>query len=170
MLAGRVVSSWRTVTTDTNLSLLLRFGSRQSVQSKTRDSPPIRPLAARPARGESASGWFVLAGLFILCLVPRMIMAWKMPGICPDAVLYISLGKAIEAGRFQEAMGQIRFNIYPVILSCLHHFGLSWETAGVAWGVAIASCTVLPLFGWIGGPSAAEWRSPPASCMRFTRN
>lgn len=76
-------------------------------------------------------------------------MAWRMPGICPDAVLYIRLGKAIEAGQFQEALGQIRFNIYPFILSYLHQFGLSWETAGAAWGVVISSCTVLPLFGWI---------------------
>jgi len=93
--------------------------------------------------------WFVLAGLFALCLVPRMIMAWRMPGICPDAVLYIRLGKAIEVGQFQEALGQIRFNIYPFILSYLHQLGLSWETAGMAWGVVISSCTVLPLFGWI---------------------
>ena len=84
-----------------------------------------------------------------LCLAPRTIMAWKMPGICPDAVLYIGLGRAIEAGHYQEALGQIRFNIYPLILSGLHHLGLSWETAGVAWGVGISSCTVLPLFGWI---------------------
>ncbi|MGA2502409.1 MAG: hypothetical protein ABSH20_32105, partial [Tepidisphaeraceae bacterium] len=76
-------------------------------------------------------------------------MAWRMPGICPDAVLYIGLGKAIEAGHFQEALGPVRFNIYPLILFCLHSLGLSWETAGVAWGVVISSCTVLPLFGWI---------------------
>ena len=82
-------------------------------------------------------------------------MACRMPGICPDAVVYIGLGKAIEAGQFQQALGNIRFNIYPLILSCLHHFGLSWETAGVAWGVAISSCTVLPLYGWIRGPSTA---------------
>ena len=87
--------------------------------------------------------------MLILCLVPRAIMACRMPGICPDAVLYIGLGKAIERGQFQEALGHIRFNIYPVILSSLHQLGLSWETAGVAWGVVISSCTVLPLYGWI---------------------
>jgi len=112
-------------------------------------SRPIRSPDARQARGESTSGWFVLAGLFALCLVPRSIMAWRMPGICPDAVLYIRLGKAIEVGHFQEALGQLRFNVYPFVLSYLHRLGLSWETAGVGWGVVISSCTILPLFGWI---------------------
>jgi hypothetical protein len=91
----------------------------------------------------------VLAGLLTLCLIPRTIMAWRMPGICPDAVFYIRLGKAIEMGQFQEALGQIHFNIYPFILAFLHKLGLSWETAGVAWGVVISACTVLPLYGWI---------------------
>jgi hypothetical protein len=91
----------------------------------------------------------MLAGLFALCLVSRIVMAWRTPGICPDAVLYMGLGKAYEAGQFQDALGQIRFNIYPIILSLIHRLGLPWETAGVAWGAGIASCTVLPLFGWV---------------------
>jgi hypothetical protein len=93
-------------------------------------------------------GWILLPGLLVLCLLPRMIMAWTIPGICPDAVLYIGLGKALEIGRLQEAAGQIHFNIYPLVLWYLHRLGLSWETAGMAWGVVISSCTVLPLHGW----------------------
>lgn len=92
-------------------------------------------------------------------------MAWRMPGICPDGVLYIRLGKAIDMGQFQEAAGQIRFNIYPLILSYLHHLGLAWETAGVAWGVAISSCTVLPLYGWIR--RAFSRRVAIAACILY---
>ena len=76
-------------------------------------------------------------------------MAWKVPGICPDAVLYIRLGKAFEAGFIEQALGDIRFNIYPLILAALHRAGLDWEMAGAVWGVVISSCTVLPLYGWI---------------------
>ncbi len=52
-------------------------------------------------------------------------------------------------GHFEEALGQIHFNIYPFILAFLHKLGLPWEAAGVSWGVAISACTVLPLYGWI---------------------
>jgi 4-amino-4-deoxy-L-arabinose transferase-like glycosyltransferase len=94
-------------------------------------------------------GWLVPAALLALCLLPRMVMAWKIPGICPDGVHYIGLGKAFEAGNFEQALGSIRFNIYPLILAGLHRAGLGWETAGIAWGVVISSCAVLPLYGWI---------------------
>jgi hypothetical protein len=76
-------------------------------------------------------------------------MALKVPGICPDAVLYIRLGKAFETGLLEQALGNIRFNIYPLILAALHRAGLDWEIAGAVWGVIISSCTVLPLYGWI---------------------
>lgn len=76
-------------------------------------------------------------------------MAWKVDGICPDAVFYIRLGKAFEAGFIEQALGNIRFNIYPLILAALHRAGLNWELAGAVWGVVISSLTVLPLYGWI---------------------
>ena len=110
---------------------------------------PFRPTTALPAREEFASGWFVLAGLFGLCLVPRIIMAWRLPGICPDAAFYIGLANAFEHGTYLESSGQVRFNLYPIILSSIHRLGLSWESAGLVWGVGISSCTVLPLYGWI---------------------
>jgi hypothetical protein len=110
---------------------------------------PFRPTTALPAREEIASGWCVLAGLLALCLLPRIIMAWRLPGICPDAAFYIGLANAFEHGTYLESSGQVRFNLYPIILSSIHRLGLSWETAGLVWGVGISSCTVLPLFGWI---------------------
>ncbi len=76
-------------------------------------------------------------------------MAWRVPGICPDSVLYIRLGKAFEAGFFEQGLGDIRFNIYPLILAALHRAGFGWEMSGAVWGVVISSCTVLPLYGWI---------------------
>jgi hypothetical protein len=91
----------------------------------------------------------MLAGLLALCLVPRVIMAMRLPGICPDGAFYIGLANAFDMGTYLESSGQVRFNIYPLILSSLHRMGLPWETAGVAWGVIISSCTVLPLYGWV---------------------
>jgi hypothetical protein len=123
--------------------------AHRAVSSKFAPSLPIRPTATLPVPKDSTSGWFVLAGLFVLCLLPRAVMTWRMPGICPDAVLYIRLGKALEIGQYQAASGQLRFNIYPFILSFVHELGLSWETAGMAWGAFISSCTVLPLYGLI---------------------
>ena len=121
---------------------------------------PLCPLRSPPA------GALVLAGLLILCLAPRTIMAWRMSGICPDAVFYMQLGKAIEAGQFHpENISQVRFNIYPVILAGLHRLGLPWEMAGLAWGVAISSCTVLPLFGWIR--RAFDRRIAIAACILY---
>ena len=76
-------------------------------------------------------------------------MAWRVPGICPDAVYYIGLGKAFETGDFEHGLGDMRFNIYPLILTGLHRAGLGWETAGIAWSVAISSCVALPLYGWV---------------------
>jgi hypothetical protein len=109
---------------------------------------PIRRQSRLPGH-VPAGGWIVPAALFALCLLPRAIMAWKLPGICPDAVLYIRMGNAFEAGLLEQALGNIRFNVYPLILAALHRAGLGWEMAGAVWGVVISSCTVLPLFGWI---------------------
>ena len=45
---------------------------------------------------------------------------------------YIKLGKAFEAGFFEQALADIRFNVYPVILAALHR-GTRWEMAGTVW-------------------------------------
>src|SRR5437868_1579295 len=70
---------------------------RISLSSPYVNSPPTR-LHSRPAEVVAASRWFAPAALLALCLLPRAIMAWKVPGLCPDAILYIRLGKAFEAG------------------------------------------------------------------------
>jgi hypothetical protein len=100
---------------------------------------------------ETASGtpWRLLLGLLVLCLVPRALMAWKIGGICPDAVLYIRMAESLERGDVSGGLQAIRFNVFPVVLMLLHGLGVPWEVAGTWWGVAISSCTVLPLWGWI---------------------
>jgi hypothetical protein len=143
------------------------FGLRQTVQSTVL---PIcsrnQPFGVKTAQNDGTTGLLVLAGFLVLCLVLRTIMAYRIPGLCPDAVLYIGLGKAIEMGQYQQALGQIRFNIYPFVLSTLHHCGLSWETAGLTWGVVISSCTVLPLYGWIR--RAFDRRVAIAACILYS--
>jgi hypothetical protein len=76
-------------------------------------------------------------------------MALRVPSVDPDGVLYIQLAKALEAGDLKRGTEGMGLNTYPVILMLLHRAGLDWETAGVVWGVVIASLVVLPLYGWV---------------------
>lgn len=101
---------------------------------------PHRPvLAPRP---------LLLLGLVLLCLIPRAIMSYRIEGLCPDAVLYIDLGKALEAGDLRGGLREMQVNTFPVILMLLHRLGFSWELGGEVWGVVIASLVVLPMYGW----------------------
>ena len=94
-------------------------------------SPPRRtPITCPPAPASWLPVLLGLSLLLVLCLVPRAIMAWKVPGICPDAVLYIGLGKGFESGPVDQALGNLRFNLFPVILSLLHRLGFGWVAAG----------------------------------------
>ena len=99
----------------------------------------MRPVVAR-------ARWLLLV-LFILCLLPRALMARKITDVCPDGVLYIELAKSLERGDVQGSLREMRLNTFPVLLCGLHGLGLDWELAGKVWGVLIASLTVLPLFG-----------------------
>jgi hypothetical protein len=76
-------------------------------------------------------------------------MAWKIGGICPDAMLYLRMAESLDHGDLPGALEGIRFNPFPVVLMLLHRAGMPWEMAGAWWGVAISSCTVLPLWGWV---------------------
>ena len=91
---------------------------------------------------------WLLFVLVLLCLVPRAMMAIRIPSICPDGVLYIHRAQAVESGDLRTAF-QDSLNIYPVILAVLHHAGIDWEPAAALWGVVISSLVVLPLWGWI---------------------
>ncbi len=92
--------------------------------------------------------WLLLI-LVLLCLVPRAMMAMRIPSVCPDGVLYIHVAQAIEAGDWSSASRDMGLNIYPLILTALHRMGLDWELAAGLWGVTVSSLVVLPLWGWV---------------------
>ncbi|MBN1395384.1 MAG: glycosyltransferase family 39 protein [Pirellulales bacterium] len=94
------------------------------------------------------TGW-LLAALVLLCLVPRAMMALRIPSVCPDGVFYIHAAKALASGEPRMAFRDIDLNVYPVVLAALHQMGLDWELAAALWGVTISSLVVLPLWGWV---------------------
>ena len=107
------------------------------------------PWSSEPCRALRAgsAGWLLL---LLLCLVPRAFMAWKIGGLCPDAVVYIRLAESFDRGLLHEdKYNRFALNLYPVVLMLLHRSGLDWELAGKLWNVAISCLTVLPLYGWV---------------------
>jgi len=104
-------------------------------------APRPEPLRLPAARG-------LLLILVLLCLAPRMAMFFRIPGVCPDGVVYIHAAEAIEAGDFRVGLRDMSLNTYPVILMLLHRTGLDWHGAAGLWGVAVSSLVVLPLWGW----------------------
>jgi hypothetical protein len=102
------------------------------------------PPDAKPLK----SAVVILAVLFILCLVPRVWVATKLPSICPDGAFYIRLAQAVEQRNFSEVR-EHGVNTFPLILAALHRVGFGWEMAGQFWGVMISSLVVLPLYGWV---------------------
>ncbi len=122
---------------------------RASFQPPPTDYPNLiaEPL---PVQTAFSPRWATILGLFLLCLVPRSLMVWKIgAGICPDAALYIRLAQALEAGDYKLGLYEMHLNTFPAILMLMHRVGLGWEVAGHVWNVVIASLVVLPLYGWI---------------------
>ena len=92
---------------------------------------------------------FCIAGLLLLALVPRAIMAWKLDTLCPDATVYVQQAQTIAGGTYNSSTMDVHRWLYPSLLALLHRLGWTWETAGEVWGVLIATLVVLPLFDWI---------------------
>lgn len=86
--------------------------------------------------------------LFAATLLPRFVMAWLIPTICPDGTTYVAVAKWIEEQGtcYRRDLG---VNLYPLILAALHKTGLGWPLAAKLWGVVCASLAVLPLYGWV---------------------
>lgn len=101
-----------------------------------------------PRRAFEPISWTALIVVVVATLLPRMVMAWRIPTICVDGTTYVTLAESFEQGDFQVD-SIYRFNLYPLILAILHRCGISWETAGEAWGVIAGTAAVLPLFGWM---------------------
>ena len=118
-------------------------------ETVARPGDGAQPMASGcPALLVLAPAGRLLAGLVLLCLVPRVLMAWKLDAVCRDGVFYIQLAEAFERGDVEAGLNKLRLNTYPPVLALLHHAGLDWEWAGKYWGVCISSLAVLPLFGW----------------------
>ena len=113
------------------------------------DEYPNHLATPRPQRIRLPSAHWTLLLLVVLCLLPRAVMALRIPSVCPDGVLYILIAQAIEAGNLRVAFQEMALNVYPVILAVLHGFGLDWEVAAALWGVVVSSLVVLPLWGWV---------------------
>lgn len=103
----------------------------------------------QPERLRLPSARWLLLFLVALCAIPRVIMALRLPSVCPDGVLYIRLAQALEAGDWRTGLGDMSLNTYPVILMLLHRMGLGWELAAGLWGVTVSFLVVLPLWGWV---------------------
>jgi 4-amino-4-deoxy-L-arabinose transferase-like glycosyltransferase len=103
----------------------------------------------QPERLQLPSPHWLLLMLVLLCLIPRAVMALRIPSVCPDGVLYIHLAQAIDAGDWQSGFRDMALNVYPLILVALHRLGLDWELAAGLWGVMVSSLVVLPLWGWV---------------------
>ena len=93
-----------------------------------------------------------------------MIMAWRMPGICRMLSSILAWARRSTRDNSRKLRTDPLQYLSLHIVS-LHRLGLSWETAGVAWGVVISSCTVLPLFGWIR--RAFSRRVAIAACILY---
>jgi hypothetical protein len=92
--------------------------------------------------------WKTLLLLVVVTLFPRVLMALRIPTICVDGALYVSLAEQYERGDLNPA-SPYGFNIYPPILAVLHKAGIPWEYAGEFWGVLCGTLVVPPLFGWV---------------------
>jgi 4-amino-4-deoxy-L-arabinose transferase-like glycosyltransferase len=103
----------------------------------------------QPQRLRLPSAHWLLLFLVLLCLIPRVLMALRIPSVCPDGVLYIHLAQAIDAGDWRSGFRDTTFNVYPLILTGLHRLGFDWEFAAKLWGVTVSSLVVLPLWGWV---------------------
>jgi hypothetical protein len=113
------------------------------------DISPLR--AATAVRTPLPPAGWLLAGLFMTCLLPRAWMTWKLDVICEDGPVYVTAARHLEVGQLQTAFrtGNLGLNLYPVVLALLHQSGLDWVLAGRLWGMLMASLVVFPLFGLI---------------------
>ncbi len=103
----------------------------------------------QPERLPLPSSRRLLLFLVVLCIVPRVAIALRIPCIAGDGVNYVAAAKAFESHHYRDALLEGGANIYPIILASLHSIGLDWETAAALWGIAAASLVVLPLWGWV---------------------
>lgn len=110
--------------------------------------PPLANALVHQVRAVSARPWLVLL-LLLACFAPRCWMALELPAICPDAVVYFRAAEAFERGDVRAALSDMKLNTFPLVLAGLHRLGMTYEQAGVSWGLMLSSAAVLPLWGWV---------------------
>ncbi len=96
------------------------------------------------------AGWLI-AVLMLVCLAPRVWMAWKVDTLTEDGPVYIQSAMQLARGNYTAAFrdSNLGLNLYPVVLMVLHDLGLPWEMAGRLWGTLMAVLVVGPMFGWL---------------------
>ncbi len=104
-------------------------------------SGPAKPLARRDA--------VCLALLLLVALLPRLGLALQLGPVCDDGYFYLAVAEAYERGDLKTALWYLNINLYPILLMGFKGAGLDPLSAAKAWGVAVGTLTVLPLFGWL---------------------
>jgi hypothetical protein len=117
---------------------------------KTLINGPRNDFPRGPAP-DSALLWrpWTLALLLLACLAPRAIAAWNWDVLWSDSVHYLRASVALEHGDLDRGFAEFGLNIFPLILIPLRHLGVDWQIAGKWFSVLMATCTVLPLWGWL---------------------
>ncbi len=110
---------------------------------------PNQLASPKPLRLLLTGGGARLALLLAMCLAPRIWMADRIGGVCPDGALYIEKAQHLEQDGPPAVRDSYDFNFYLLVLRAWHRAGLDWETAGTTWGILASSLAVLPLFGWV---------------------
>ncbi len=113
------------------------------------DFPSRCSLALGEAGERTVRPWWFWVGLVCLCAIPRILLAWLMPAYCNDAYFYVYIADQITEGNLAPLLSSLGINIYPLILIAGHWLGFTWTGAGVVWGIAVGSLTILPLYGWL---------------------
>ena len=91
----------------------------------------------------------LVGGLLLLCLIPRFWAGTLHDIICPDTVSYIRWTNALKAGDAYAAFRYTGINIYQPILLGIDAIPGDWLTLAKWWSVAMATLTILPLYGWL---------------------
>ena len=117
--------------------------------------PPPNDFPGRCSAGLGEAGerqvrpWWFWVGLVVLCALPRILLAWLMPAYCNDAYYYVYIADQITEGNLAPLLNSLGINVYPLILIAGHWLGFTWTGAGMVWGIAVGSLTILPLYGWL---------------------
>ena len=92
---------------------------------------------------------WTVALLLLACFVPRAVAAWQWDVLWGDTLHYLYASLALEQGDFKKGFAEFGLNIYPLLLIPMRHLGIDWQIAGKWFGVLMATCTVVPLWGWL---------------------